>query len=298
MFHKLKLGIYSLMALALVCWSHNAFASSKNSPPLRIVSLSPATTEWVDAFGMVDSLVGVTEQCDFPPQVKSVAKVGSFMRTSLERVLLSKPTDVVTVAGLPSILRQQLMASGVRVHVFEIHQLADFPTQIVGLGKVLDATDRAKVWAESFRTEILEFKVGERPTTDKSKTLSAAPGKSVLLLVSLQPPYVATPASWLSELFEKAGFRNGMRDSASSFKGANDFAQISLESLLKSRSDLWVTFSDQSSADEGLRQRARVMFKRGKLEKPPRVEVLSADLFNRPGPRLLEAFRRLKELPR
>jgi iron complex transport system substrate-binding protein len=298
MFHKLKLGIFSLMALALVCWSDNAFASSKNPPPLRIVSLSPATTEWVDAFGLVDSLVGVTEQCDFPPQVKSVSKVGSFMRTSLERVLLSKPTDVVTVAGLPSILRQQLMASGVRVHVFEIHQLADFPTQIVGLGKVLDATDRANVWAERFRTEIVEFNVGERHTTDKSKTLSAVPGKSVLLLVSLQPPYVATPASWLSELFEKAGFRNVMRDSASSFKGANEFAQISLESLLKSRSDLWVTFSDQSSGDEALRQRARVMFKRGKLEKPPRVEVLSADLFNRPGPRLLEAFRRLKELPR
>ncbi|NBW83685.1 hypothetical protein EBR21_18220, partial [bacterium] len=229
-------------------------------------------------------------------QVKSVAKVGSFMRTSLERVLLSKPTDVVTVAGLPPILRQQLMASGVRVHVFEIHQLADFPAQILALGTALESAERAKVWADRFKREIVDFKLVVKPIAEKSKIPSPAAANSFLLLVSLQPPYVATPVSWLSELFEKVGFRNGLRDAGLGIAGANEFAQISLEALLKARSDLWITFSDDSSADEGLRKKAQALFNKGKREKPPRVEVFGADVFNRPGPRLLDAFRGLKEL--
>src|SRR5262249_8905544 len=37
----------------------------------RIVSLVPAATEMVCALGLTDSLVGITHECDYPPEVKT-----------------------------------------------------------------------------------------------------------------------------------------------------------------------------------------------------------------------------------
>lgn len=42
---------------------------------MRIVSLIPSATEIVCALGLRDNLVGVTHECDYPPDVASVRKV-------------------------------------------------------------------------------------------------------------------------------------------------------------------------------------------------------------------------------
>ncbi len=41
----------------------------------RIVSLLPGATEWVCALGLTDRLVGVSHECDFPPAVNSLPRV-------------------------------------------------------------------------------------------------------------------------------------------------------------------------------------------------------------------------------
>jgi len=58
-----------------------------NKKPERIVSLSPANTEIVFAIGAGDKVVGVTEYCDFPPQVKKIDKVGGFTTPNIEAIL-------------------------------------------------------------------------------------------------------------------------------------------------------------------------------------------------------------------
>jgi iron complex transport system substrate-binding protein len=42
---------------------------------MRIVSLLPSATEIICSLGLEANLVGVTHECDYPPQVKSLPKV-------------------------------------------------------------------------------------------------------------------------------------------------------------------------------------------------------------------------------
>ena len=41
----------------------------------RIVSLLPGATEWVCELGLASRLVGVSHECDYPPQVNSLPRV-------------------------------------------------------------------------------------------------------------------------------------------------------------------------------------------------------------------------------
>jgi iron complex transport system substrate-binding protein len=42
---------------------------------VRICSLLPSATEIVAEFGLVDSLVGISEECDWPPEVRGLPVV-------------------------------------------------------------------------------------------------------------------------------------------------------------------------------------------------------------------------------
>src|SRR5213592_4345672 len=67
---------------------------------MRIVSLLPSATEIVCALGLRDQLVGVTHECDYPPDVASLPKV---TRTLIPKEATSDEID--------QMVREQLRSS-------------------------------------------------------------------------------------------------------------------------------------------------------------------------------------------
>src|SRR6266568_8459251 len=57
---------------------------------MRVVSLLPAATEIVASIGGAGLLVGVSHECDFPPQVSALPRITS---TRLDRRLASREID-------------------------------------------------------------------------------------------------------------------------------------------------------------------------------------------------------------
>ena len=52
-------------------------------PPQRIVTLAPSMTEIVCALGAADRLVGITDFCDWPPEVQDRPRIGGIINPSV-----------------------------------------------------------------------------------------------------------------------------------------------------------------------------------------------------------------------
>jgi iron complex transport system substrate-binding protein len=66
--------------------------------PMRIVSLTPATTETVFALGAGDRLVGRTDADDYPPAAADVESVAAYTGVDIEKVVAVDP-DLVLAGG-------------------------------------------------------------------------------------------------------------------------------------------------------------------------------------------------------
>src|SRR5471030_2298260 len=80
--------------------------------PARIVSTSPSITETLFALGLGDRVVGVSTYCRYPEIVKTLPKVGTFLRPDTEVIARLHPDLVIVYAGPHDVVRQ-LTALGI-----------------------------------------------------------------------------------------------------------------------------------------------------------------------------------------
>jgi len=193
---------------------------------MRVVSLLPAATEIVAALGGVGRLVGVSHECDFPPEVRSLPRV---TRTRVDPALPSgaidramaeaKRTgvspvevDVNLVAHLrPDLLIGQSVCDVCAVGEVDLARLVTtlMPTPwVVTLhAHTLDEVflDIRKVGeALELRDEAEELDAGLRYRLRRVSVRAARlPKPRVLVLEWLDPPYVA--GHWVPDLVTLAG---------------------------------------------------------------------------------------------
>jgi len=193
---------------------------------MRVVSLLPAATEIVAALGGVGRLVGVSHECDFPPEVRSLPRVtrtrvdpampsGAIDRAMAEakRTGVSPvEVDVNLVAHLrPDLLIGQSVCDICAVGEGELARLVTtlMPTPwVVTLhAHTLDEVflDIRKVGeALELRDEAEELEAGLRDRLRRVSVRAARlPKPRVLVLEWLDPPYVA--GHWVPDLVTLAG---------------------------------------------------------------------------------------------
>jgi len=64
-------------------------------PGQRIVSLAPSVTETLFAIGAGPEVVGVSQYCDYPPEVVKLPKVGSFLTPNMEAIVGLRPGLII-----------------------------------------------------------------------------------------------------------------------------------------------------------------------------------------------------------
>jgi iron complex transport system substrate-binding protein len=280
---------------------------------MRVVSLLPAATEIVAALGALGRLVGVSHECDFPPEVRSLPRV---TRTSIDPAMPSgaidramaeaKRTgvspvevDVNLVAHLrPDVLIGQSVCDVCAVGEVELARvvttLMPTPWVVTLHAHTLDEVflDIRKIGeALELRDEADELDAGLRYRLRRVGARAQGAGKipRVLVLEWLDPPYVA--GHWVPELVGLAGGQDvaGTPGEPSRPHPWDELAALAPDVVVVALCGFDIPRA-QAELAAVTHQQARALL-------GGRVEFLDGNAYtSRPGPRLVDAAETLARL--
>jgi iron complex transport system substrate-binding protein len=266
------------VALVLVATTDSA------APPQRIVSLIPAVTEMLFAIGDGQRLVGVTSYDHFPPEVSRIARMGGLLDPDVERILALRP-DLVVVYNTQVELKQRLARAGIGYYSYEHRALPDITATLRAIGARIGSADRANAAASDMERAIAAIRSG----------LSRVPHPRTMLvferdLLSLRNVYASGGYGFLHDMLEAAGGQNVFADVK------QQSVEVSTEMVLARRPDviieLW--YGDSANAlNLGRQQQAWIALASVPAVRNHRVYELVGDEFVVPGPRVVDATRRL-----
>ncbi len=162
---------------------------------MRIVSLAPSVTETLFALGAGPDVVGVSQYCDYPPQVRDLPRVGSFLTPNLEAIIALRPTLVVGLE-LSSDVRQirALNSMGYPVLLVSDDSLQQIETSIETVGARINRQREAHQLVAQIQTQIAAVQ----------QRLANAKPERALMLVGHQPIVAVGAGTYLDELMRIA----------------------------------------------------------------------------------------------
>ncbi len=190
---------------------------------LRIVSLAPSVTEILFALGAGPDVVGVSQYCDYPPQVRDLPRVGSFLTPNLEAIIALRPTLVVGLE-LSSDVRQirALNSMGYPVLLVSDDSLQQIENSIETVGARINRQRDAHRLVAQIQTQIAAVQ----------QRLANVKPQRALMLVGHQPIVAVGPGTYLDDLMRIARADNIAADAG------EQWPHLSMEYIIAMRPEV------------------------------------------------------------
>lgn len=273
----------------------------------RIVSLLPSTTEIIFALGAGDQVVGVTHECDFPPEAMekkhctrnlllpdlNSAEIDEAVCKSLasdahtiylldtEIVRNLQPTVIVTqslcpVCAVPEKAVRDFTCSlpySCPVVACDPHTLDELFGAICHIGKAIKMADPAEKLVIGLKERLNKVRAG----------VSSLPRRRVLILEWPEPPYA--PGHWVPDMIEAAGGICVLGE-----KGQKS-RRVTWESLCNLNMDIVISAFCGYDLAQNERECDKLETSANWIKLTSKVKVFSSNAsayFSRPGNRLLD----------
>lgn len=270
----------------IVFWAAPPATTQRPAAAQRIVSLVPALTEMLFAIGAGPQVVAVSSYDEFPPEVKSLPKVGALLDPDMERILALRP-DLVVSYGSQTDMQAQLARAKIRVFSYRHAGLNGVFATLKDLGEAVGRTTDSERLSREIRSglDAIQARVRGRP---KPRTLLVFERDPE----SLRGVYVSGGVGFLHDMLGIAGGVNVFADVA------RESVQPSVETMLARAPEFILEVRATGLlAGADVTQAKRVW---GALASVPAVQrghiqILTGDHLVVPGPRLVqgtEAFAR------
>ena len=282
---------------------------------MRIVSLLPSATEIVSTLGLTESLVGISHDCDFPPEIRTrpilseaivttdlpSGVIETQIRGQVHRGKSVYHLDEAQLAQLrPNLILTQelcqvcapsytlvkraakLLAAETKIASLEPRGLDDILDNILLVGDLTDTGERARAVVQELRRRIEHVRdvVGRlRPT--------------VVCIEWLDPIYVA--GHWIPEMVEIAGGRDVLG------KAGEPSFLVEWDDVLEAAPDVVVVMPCGFDVPRTRQEITLLTNRRGWNRLPAvrdgRVYLTDATAyFNRPGPRIVTGLEILAQI--
>jgi iron complex transport system substrate-binding protein len=278
---------------------------------MRIVSLVPAATELLFALDLGDDVVGVTHECDYPPQVRDLPKV--------TRAVL--PRDL-SPAEIDAAVKERTLA-GESIYELDADELSDLEPDLVVTQALCQvcavSADEVRTIAEELESQPMVISLDPHTIGEvlgDARTLAEATGRKdeavdlireaagridrvriatrdvrrprVVALEWLDPPFAA--GHWTPQLISYAGGEDVL-----GFAGESSEEQ-SWETVAAAQPDIVIVMPCGYDAEIAHRE---AEMHRDELVAAGAGEVVAVDAaayFSRPGPRLIEGLETLAHI--
>ncbi len=273
---------------------------------MRIVSLVPSATEMLFALGLGDDIVGVTHECDYPPEAQARPRVTrDVLPADLSAAEIDAAVKERTLAGesiyeldadalhelAPDLIVTQALCAVCAVSYDDVRAIAeeiDTQPMVVSLdphtvGEVLgDARTLAQATDSKDAAVDLVREASARIDRVRVLTRAAPRRPRVVALEWLDPPFIA--GHWTPQLIEFAGGEDML-----GFAGENS-VQTTWEEVAAVQPDVVIVMPCGYDAEIAHRE---AEMHRDQLAAIGAGEIVAVDAsayYSRPGPRLIDGL--------
>ncbi|MFW6110992.1 MAG: ABC transporter substrate-binding protein [Thermoproteota archaeon] len=261
-----------------------------NSPPERIVSLSPSNTEILFAVGAGDKVVGVTDFCNYPYnftawiEAGNMTSIGSFSGPSVEPIVALEP-DLVLATSQSLETAESLKDLGYNVLVIEGQTIDGILETILLVGRATYHNSQASTLVTQMRSKIdtISAQANEAATTPK-----------VYHEVWHDPLMSVGPGTFLDEMITLAGGENIFHDASASWP------VVSSEAIIEKDPDV-MFFPEMYMGRGNFYETIEAVENRPGWDSITAVQddalyEIDSDIISRPGPRIVDALEALAKM--
>ncbi|HBO2456913.1 ABC transporter substrate-binding protein [Staphylococcus capitis] len=251
----------------------------------RIVSLMPSNTEILYRLGLGNNIVGVSTVDDYPKDVKKGKKQFDAMNLNKEKLLKAKPDLILAHESQKSSsgkVLNSLKKDGVKVvYVKDAQSINETYDTFKTIGKITGREHQAQDLVDETKKNVDKV-VNSVPKHHKKQ--------SIFMEVSSKPDiYTAGKGTFFDDMLNQLDAKN-------SFSDINGWKSISKESIIKHNPDILISTEGKSKSDYIKMIKKRGGFDKINAVKNTRIESVNGDEISRPGPRIDEGLKELRDV--
>ena len=271
----------AIIAIAAIMLHYNTQSLHKNTSEgkLRIVSLAPNLTEMLFELDMQDSLVGVSDRCDYPAQAKDIECVGGFGKPNIERLLALQPDLVVATDFENNDVAELLSKSGIEVLELRIGNFGEMFEAFRELGRATGRPRRAEKLVQGMQDQL-------KAIAERFKATGPLERPKVFVEIWYDPVTTAGQASFVDEVITRAG---GVNVAGNLQQG---YPCVSGEKVIEWNPDVIVLCYMNQGGYSAAQLAGRIGWADISAVREGRIiNNIPPDLILRPGPRLIEGVK-------